>query len=204
MKPEFWLEAWKSGKRGFHRDAVHPDLPAYARDVLPENGTVLVPLCGATHDLKWLAGHGYHTIGVELSPIAAQELAERDGLVQDGELAPYTRWSADGITLLVGDFFALTPEHTGPVDAIWDRAALVALHPSMRADYLRVERSLLKPGGRLLLNVLSYDQSTRDGPPWSVSPELVEHLWPEAELIEKRTNGATPDFATGWLYRATV
>ena len=203
MQPEFWLEAWKAGRRGFHRDSVHPDLQKHAH-VLPAKGTVLVPLCGATHDLKWLADHGWTAIGVELSPLAVQELAARDGLTQVDDLGPYARWTAPGITVLVGDFFALTPEHIGQVDAIWDRAALVALSPDMRADYLQVERRLLRPGGALLLNVLSYDQTVRDGPPWSVPPDLVAALWPEAELVHQTADGPLAGFATGWLYRATV
>jgi thiopurine S-methyltransferase len=204
MQPEFWLDAWKTGRRGFHRDDVHPDLVQHAHERLPAGGTVLVPLCGASHDLKWLAENGWTAIGVELSPIAAEELAERDGLTRADDLGPYARWVADGVTLLVGNFFDLTTEHIGQVDAIWDRAALVALRPDMRAEYLALERALLRPGGALLLNVLSYDQSLRDGPPWSIDPDFVASAWPEATRIEQRPEGVLDGIATGWLYAATV
>ena len=47
MEPEFWLAKWQSGKIGFHKDGVHPDLVAHSDWLLPGGvHRVLVPLCG--------------------------------------------------------------------------------------------------------------------------------------------------------------
>jgi thiopurine S-methyltransferase len=186
VEPAFWLKAWEEGKRGFHRDEVHPDLMAHATDLFERGGTVLVPLCGATHDLAWLRDQGYWAVGVELSRLAVLEIAERDGLAETGPDGTFTRFDGDGISVLLGNFFDLTPELVGPLTGIWDRAALVALHPSQRADYVALQRRLLGNQARLLLNVMAYDQSVAEGPPWSVDGGDVGALWPEAEILADR------------------
>lgn len=45
------------------------------------------------------------------------------------------RFSAPGIDIFQGDIFALDAETLGPVDAVYDRAALIALPPDMRPRY---------------------------------------------------------------------
>lgn len=207
MKPEFWLEAWQQGKRGFHSDAPHADLQRYAQEVFAE-GTVLVPLCGASVDLAWLAEHGFRAVGVELSPVAVQEVVARDGLRRLEDRGPFEAYGNERITLLQGNYFDLEREHLGPLTGIWDRAALVAMHPDQRVAYTDVHKRLLDVDGNLLLNVLDYDASKRDGPPWAVSTEAVAQLWPGLELLDERTDAAKGGFAevldtmTRRLYRS--
>lgn len=187
MKPQFWLEAWREGRRGFHLPDANADLVAHGH-VFPTKGRILVPLCGATHDLRWLADQGHEVVGVEFSPIAVRELAEREGLVQEGTLGPFIVHRGEGITLLEGDFFDLESSYVGQLTGVWDRAALVAMHPTQRSAYVKIQRSLLGDGV-LLLSTLSYDQSKMDGPPWSVPETLVMELWPE---LTKILDAATP------------
>ena len=73
MERDFWLERWEKGETGWHRDDVHPRLvehwPALA---LPTKSRVLVPLCGASLDMGWLARQGHEVIGVELAQRALE------------------------------------------------------------------------------------------------------------------------------------
>lgn len=46
---------------------------------------------------------------------------------------------------------------------IWDRAALVAIRPEDREEYAATCDSLLKPGGRILLLTLVYNQEKMSG-----------------------------------------
>ena len=193
MKPAFWLEAWENGRRGFHMEQPNPDLVEYASRF--PKGSVLVPLCGASLDLGWLAERGYHAIGVELSPIAVAELVERHGLQPGRDRGGLEVVEGQGITVLMGDFFTLQPEHVGPLSFIWDRAALVALHPSQRQDYVSLQRELMGPETGLLLNVLNYDKSKLDGPPWAVTREDVAALWGDLELLDATSAPAQGRFA---------
>jgi thiopurine S-methyltransferase len=158
---------------------------------------VLVPLCGKSGDLAFLAAQGHHVVGVELVESAARAFFEEHGatpvVAQEG---PFTRCSAGPITVLVGDFFATTRELLGPVDALYDRAAIVALPPAMRSTYVSHLRSLLPAGAPGLIVNMEYPQEKMAGPPFSVpEAELRAHY---AGLSLERLGGrkvASPRFA---------
>ena len=65
MKPEFWKERWVRGEIGFHQAEVEPGLVTHLGGLAPTR--VLVPLCGKSLDLAWLATQGHQVVGVELS-----------------------------------------------------------------------------------------------------------------------------------------
>ena len=192
MRPEFWHDRWQQGRTGFHRSSVHPDLIAHAGAFLgPAPCRVLVPLCGMSHDLGWLVARGHEVIAVELSDHAARQYHEAAGIqptitAGDG----FTLWRSPGLSYHIGDVFSVP---LGTVDAIWDRAALVALSAEQRPRYAAVLRSALSPGGRMLLSSLTYDRH-REGPPHSISnDEVREHyaaagrlpLLSDIELIDE-------------------
>ncbi|MFT5685932.1 MAG: thiopurine S-methyltransferase [Myxococcota bacterium] len=171
MKPEFWHDRWQEGRIGFHQSTVHPDLIKHADALgIPAKPRVLVPLCGKTLDLGWLVGQGCEVVGVELTEKAATQYHETAGLTpeitQDGD---HAIWRSPGLTYIVGDVFTA---NIGVVDAVWDRAALVALPAEMRTRYTARIRELLRPGGRLLLSCFTYD-ATRPGPPHSITDDEI-------------------------------
>ena len=173
MNHEFWLQAWIEERTRFHQPDVHGDLIAADAPFLGGGPhRVLVPLCGRTLDLAWLAGHGHEVVGIELSPIAARLLFEDLGVEPEvSQLGPFEARRHGRLTLLLGDFFAATPERIGLFDRVWDRAALVAMDPERRGPYTATIASLLRPGGLLLQNTFSYDQARMEGPPFSIPPE---------------------------------
>lgn len=184
MDREFWLARWEEGRIGFHRGEVHPDLRTFIDRWLDEDHhCVLVPLCGKTVDIPFLAGRGHETAGVEISERAVaafhDEQRLRPFVDEDDGFRVYT---SPGITIYQGDFFELTPEIAGTFDRVWDRAALVALDSERRPAYVAHLRTLLRPGAKILLNSYCYDQSRMDGPPWSVSPDEVRALWSDCDI----------------------
>ncbi len=73
MHKDFWQERWAHNEIGFHLDDVHPGMRRHwPRLALPDGATVLVPLCGKSLDLAWLAGQGFNVVGVELSEKAVE------------------------------------------------------------------------------------------------------------------------------------
>lgn len=173
MDPGFWNSRWSAGSIGFHEGAPNAHLRNHAGE-LGAGKRVLVPLCGKAEDLAFLAAHGHQVVGVELVESAVRAFFEEHGatpVVTEGR--PFTRYAAGSITVLVGDFFATTRELVGPVDALYDRAALVALPEPMRAAYVRQLRTLMPAGARGLIVTMEYPQDEMSGPPFSV---------PEAEL----------------------
>ena len=187
MQPERWRQAWRDGRTGFHREAVHPDLLAQAEWFVAGGRRVLVPLCGMTVDLQHLAGHGLEVVGVELSGLAIGRLFEREGWPPAVDVhGPFRRHRAGRVTVLEGDIFDLDPTLVGTFDRVWDRAALVALPPEMRARYVPQIRRLAAPGARLLQNAFTYAPGLREGPPFSVPADEVGRLYSGAAIERAR------------------
>jgi hypothetical protein len=59
---EDWLGRWAEGRTGWHEPAGNEGLKTYWPDV-GKPGSVLVPLCGKTPDLLWLAEIGHDVVG---------------------------------------------------------------------------------------------------------------------------------------------
>src|SRR5437868_13465864 len=104
MNPEFWHERWQQGQIGFHLGRVNPNLERHHR-VLTTNPTasptasprarVLVPLCGKSLDMVWLAQQGQRVVGVELSPLAVQAFWDERQLVPEiDQHGPFVRQRA--------------------------------------------------------------------------------------------------------------
>lgn len=206
MEPDFWLERWRQNQIGFHREGVNPRLAAYFEALrLPAGAHVFVPLCGKSHDLHWLAAQDYAVSGVELSPLAIHALFSELGLTPRPGIAPPLQLHQHGLLrVFEGDFFSLTPEHLGAVDAVFDRAALVALTPAQRLLYAQ-HLLRLAPRARVLLVTLDYPQEAMPGPPFAVSPEEVQRLfgrhWDICALCSEDVLASEPHLAARGLPR---
>ena len=183
MKPEFWLERWQTGQIGFHRADANPRLTEHHQRALGECLRVLVPLCGKSVDLEWLVVRGHEVVGVELSEAAAKDFfAERGFMPERQQLGDFVEYRYGEVRILVGDFFAVSPEQIGYFDGAYDRAAMIALPEEMRARYVQHLSSLMAPKGRLLLVTLHYDAA--GGPPFDVSPAEVERAYAGRRITE--------------------
>jgi len=186
MDPNFWLERWREGRTAFHEEAPNTFLTSHAARLGPAPKRVFVPLCGKSRDLAHLASLGHEVVGVELSPIACESFFFESTVTPERtNNGPFQVLSARGVTVFVGDVFDLTPELLGPLDAAYDRAALVALPPEMQERYAAHLLNLLPPGAPILLVTFDYDTSKMEGPPFSVTNERVEALFGTRCLIER-------------------
>ena len=178
MHHDFWHERWRTGQTGFHQTAVHPLLERWWPTLgVPAGAPVYVPLCGKSLDMVWLADRGHRVVGSELSSIAIREFFAAAGLAeQQLAEANYIRHTAGAFEILEGDALALTPKVTGPLGAFYDRAALVALPPEMRARYFASLGALLPQGAGGLLISFEYPQEMKGGPPFSVETDEILQL----------------------------
>lgn len=187
MQANFWHEMWASGVLGFHQTDMNEFLTQYWQKLgLTGDETVLVPLCGKSLDMLWLAKQGHRVLGVELSQQALDEFLTENGLTANPvQQAHYCGYALENMTLLCGDFFHLTAEECQDVKAVYDRAAIVALPPEMRAQYVAHLRAILPKGTRYLMITMEYDQSLIPGPPFSVPEAEVRLLFSGVDSIEK-------------------
>lgn len=168
----FWHERWETKNIPFHETKPNPILVKhFGRLSLKKHARVFVPLCGKTLDIGWLLGKGYQVAGAELSRIAVEELFAELGLkpkVEEAKKGGLLRFSGKNIDIFNGDIFGVTRAKLGRVDAIYDRAALVALPEEVRKRYAGHLRQITK-GAPQLLVTYDYDQKAMEGPPFSIS-----------------------------------
>ncbi len=190
MTPEFWQARWQNKQIGFNQAAVNPWLVEYFNALdLSAHSRILVPLCGKSIDMVWLATQGHDVVGIELSEIAIKEFFAEQEITptvhqhSDNPAITYyqgclaNQTSIQTITLWVANIFALTAKDIGHIDAVYDRAALIALPADMRASYVEQIRVLSNNAPTLLLT-FNYDQSLRDNkPPFSVSHAQIKQYY---------------------------
>lgn len=179
MEPKFWQERWARNQIGFHLPEVNPYLLRHWSHLsLADDAKVLVPLCGKSLDLMWLASHGLRVMGVELSEQAVETFFSEQSLTPHiTRRGAFTVYQADLLEVWCGDFFALGAEDLADCTALYDRAALIALPPLMRAQYAEHPNTLLRPGCQGLLVTLDYDQTQKAGPPFAVTDDEVAVLF---------------------------
>ncbi|XP_077990922.1 putative thiopurine S-methyltransferase [Glandiceps talaboti] len=195
LDPDLWDERWRKGRTGFHLQNVHKLLISYL-DVLT-NGRkgikIFFPLCGKTMDMKWLADQGYYVTGLEYSKLAIETFFEENCMEYSKQCVDNIKdcvlyKSEDGfITIYQCDFFNISGALIGQFDAIWDRAAFVAIMTKERQKYRDVVVSLMKPDTRYLLGTVNYDTTVTTAPPYSISNEVVKELYGDRCNIETIT-----------------
>ncbi len=178
MDHNFWLSRWQANRIGFHQAEANAHLVSHFHALsLAPGARIFVPLCGKTRDIAWLLSKGHAVVGVELSALAIQQLFEDLGatptIIDAGSMRHY---KAANLDVFVGDLFDLTPDLTGPVDAVYDRAALVALPTSMRTRYAAHVRGITQRAPQLMV-CFQYDQTQMDGPPFSIDAVELYRLY---------------------------
>ncbi|WP_372862426.1 thiopurine S-methyltransferase [Spongiibacter sp.] len=207
MDAEFWHKKWEEKDIAFHTCDANPLLVRYFDTLaLAPGAGVFLPLCGKTRDIAWLSQRGMRVIGVELSAIAVEELFAELGVVPEvsrsGELRYYR---GGGIEIYQGDVFALAPSQLATVEAVYDRAALVALPAEMRRRYSAHVVQLSSAAPQLLINY-DYDQRAMPGPPFAISDaelqgHYAKHYQLEAlycEAVDGGLKGLCPALEKVW------
>ena len=179
-----WLDRWATGRIGWHEEDGNAGLQSH----WPANADakrVLVPLCGKSQDLIWLARRGHEVVGVELAEKAIHEFfADNDLAYRVDSSEALDCYSADDfpISIYCGDYFEFDAP---PFDALYDRGALVAMPESLRSKYVGHTKKLLRPDAIRLLITLEYDQSVVQGPPFALLPSELSTYWDDLVRVEE-------------------
>lgn len=178
MDASFWHQRWEKNEIAFHEQEANPLLVTYFKRLsLAKGSRVFVPLCGKTLDIAWLLSNGYRVAGAELSKLAIEQLFAELGVEPKiSRMGEVDHWIADNLDIFVGDIFGLSGKVLGPVDAIYDRAALVALPEVMRKRYTAHLMKITDKAPQLLI-CYEYDQRLMEGPPFSISHEDVNDYY---------------------------
>ena len=181
MDASFWLQKWENNNIAFHRSEANPVLVKYFKEIASVQGNrVFVPLCGKTLDIAWLLSHGYRVAGAELIEMAIEQLFAELGMEPTiSGVGGVKHYRAKNIDIFVGDIFNVSSKILGPVDAIYDRAALVALPEEIRNRYTSHLMEITDKAPQLLVSY-EYDQTLMAGPPFSISHEEVNQHYKDS------------------------
>ncbi len=181
----FWQNRWSTAQIGFHQSVTNPHLTEHADWLAPTPTDILVPLCGKSRDMAWLASRGNAVVGIEFVAEAARAFFEENGVhFTERDDAISHVLVGENVTIRVGDFFEIAPRMTNAFAAVFDRAALVACKPNTREAYVASISGCMKPGGRALVVTFDYDGAF-EGPPFSVTEQNTRALWQPYGSIEK-------------------
>lgn len=160
-QPQYWDTRYTSGQTPWDFGGV----PAAVQDFItrnPKGGRVLIPGCGAGHEIRAFAEAGWKVTALDISPVAV-ELARKNA---GADLAK---------RVFLADFFQDRLAAAG-FDLIYERTFLCALLPQHRNAYVQRTAELLKPDGRLVGYFYFQKTALKDGPPWGLA-------WGEADAL---------------------
>ena len=183
---EFWLKKWESKEIGFHQNRVHNLLTKY-KDFFSSPSTnkdcILVPLCGKSLDLIYLASLGLNVVGVELSSLACEEFFSENNIefnkIQKSHWVEYT---SSQITIICGDIFEIDFSKY-QFHYLYDRASLIALNTSLRHKYISLIKKL-KIANQFIIT-LEFNDSL-SGPPFSISDKDIAQYYGVEYSIETK------------------
>lgn len=192
MELSYWQSRWRKNNIGWHMDQVYPPLKKYWPEIeLQKRSTVLVPLCGKSLDIVWLMEQEYNVIGVEISALAIRELLQLlGGEFSKRQKGDFTVFSSQNVALWQGDFLKMESEFLPAIDAVYDKAALIALPPDKRKTYTGTVKNIISSHTKMLLNCFEYEQKEMKGPPFTVFREELDQHYGELfsiNLLQKQS-----------------
>lgn len=193
--PTGWFERlWSSARSGdvttpWDRDDPHPALASWTGAPAPglATGTAVVVGCGLGADAEHLARLGYDTTGFDVSPAAIAAARERR--------------AGSPVTYVVGNLLDLPHEWAGAFDLVVEIYTVQAVSRSVRDDMTAGVRSLVAPGGTLLVVQAATGTADEDGPPWPLTRAEIEAFGQDglsAVSIEELAGPGTPGRPGTW------
>ncbi|MBC98020.1 MAG: thiopurine S-methyltransferase [Halobacteriovoraceae bacterium] len=185
MENEFWVKRWTDRNISFHEEGGNELLKKNLLYLsLQTNDRLLLPLCGMSLDIDYLLNSGFRVIGVELFEKAVIELFSRLNIEPKiRQLKNCKSYYSESLEILVGDLFQIDKDEIGHVDAVYDRASLVALPHTMREKYYQHIMHISKLSPQLLITYL-FEDNNYQSPPFSIEDHEIESSYSQYSSIE--------------------
>lgn len=137
----FWNERYQQQKTGWDIKAPSTPLKEYIDQIKEKDIAILIPGCGNAYEAEYLVEKGFTNITlIDISDVLVQSLQEKFK-------------NNSSITILNQDFF----EFNGQFDLILEQTFFCAIEPSLREQYTKKMKQLLKPNGKLVGVLFNHD-----------------------------------------------
>ena len=158
-----WNAAYELGDTPWDKGYASPPLIEFLK-CQSISGRVLVPGCGAGHDVRALAAQGAEVVGLDIAMRGIDKAEAFSGICDE-------RYE-------LGDFLKLDKQYHSSFDWIVEHTCLCAIDPCDRQAYARSVALALKPGGNYMAvffrEVTDYQCN---GPPHPISREQCDALF---------------------------
>lgn len=153
--------------------------------------TAVVVGCGLGSDAEHLAGLGFRTTAFDVSPTAVATARER----HPGTQVDYT----------TADLLDLPPSWRGSYDFVLESLTVQSLPMSLHAPAIAAVRTLVAPGGTVLVLAGHREEdSVVDGPPWPLTESEV-HAFASADVhVQQAEVVADPEAAERRWWRVEL
>lgn len=208
---QYWQARWATGQSQWHNDEPNKYLTKYI-DVMTQGVDKVrffLPLCGKSGDLMHLYKAGHTVTGVEGVPFVVEQFFRENKLdfskTSMPEIQGWKFQTKDSkLTIYACDFFSLTSDLVGQVDAVFDRGALGAIAVQDRAAYVKLMQQLIGQGFQYVLNAYEYDDSMFQGPPRNLPRDEVFNLFAdfaEVDILEEsdESDKGSERFNLDWM-----
>ena len=169
---DFWNERFLSHSTGWDRGGVHPQLLHGVASGALQPCRILVPGCGAGHEVEYLAAAGFEVTALDYSEQAValveQRLQQR-GLKATVLQADVRQWQAPA-----------------RFDAVWEQTCLCALYPDDWVGYAQQLHRWLQPQGRLFVQFMQAakpgaESGKIEGPPYHCDILAMRAVFPATQ-----------------------
>lgn len=168
----FWNERFRTHTTGWDRGGVHPQLLRWLSTGELQPCRILVPGCGAGHEVLHLAAAGFEVTALDYAEQAVHLVRQRldeNGLCAEVLQADVRHWDA--------------PQ---PFDAIWEQTCLCALYPDDWSLYAQRLHRWLTPQGRLFALFMQSakpgaEEGWIQGPPYHCDILAMRALFPSGQ-----------------------
>jgi methyl halide transferase len=189
------VERWDARYRGDQRPSWDTGRPSTELQRMVEQGILqpgrVVELgCGTGVNAVYLASQGFDVTAIDLSPTALEGARQR---AQEA-----------GVTVNWIHADVLNPPALGSFDLVFDRGCYHGVRRIDAAGYVETVKTLIRPGGRVLILAGNANQpKPHSGPPRVTETELVSDFaeaFDFEHLREIRFDTANPDVSGAWAW----
>ena len=167
---EFWQQKFLAHEMPWDRGTTNPQVHRWLDSGALAPCRILVPGCGAGHEVALLAQRGFEVTALDYAPAAIELTGER--------------LARSNLRAALVETDVLTWSAPRPFDAIYEQTCLCALHPDHWRRYAEQLDAWLAPGGRLFALFMQFlhpgaVDGRVEGPPYHCDVNAVRALLPE-------------------------
>jgi methyl halide transferase len=178
---EYWENRYIEGKTGWDLgQAAPPFVSLLDSTAAPKTGKIAALGSGSGYDALLFAQRGFEVIGFDFAPSAiTQSVALRaiaparsQSFASSTQLAQNKSISAQFLQRNIFDLAAEFPHH---FDYVLEHTCFCAIEPTLRPDYVKLVKSILKPQRELIALFWAHNQP--GGPPFGTTTAEIRQYF---------------------------